>query len=345
MKEPIITYRSLSSFYVLAAAFAAVEIIVGYMIGVLLPPTSPIDLLAWSFWYLLFPVGVSLLGAYLGWNTKKNAVSYNAPKWELKPVQYRIDEFRDYIGEYHRKYIHLEARSHYWFFHLPVLIVIFLCAFPFYVIGYNLSFATFTPVVFCLSLFSIHAISAIGAFLSTENDGSMDFTLPLVREAIWIAEEQSKITGATEVRIAVDKGIHGTFETVRNPRVVMRIQGIEDDGYIESWSDELRAINRIFCRLNPSKDYDQVVWWWLSRERLFRKYTESEKGGYFVKFPIPFLGRELGVQDVKPLTANAAAIMLLEIIRQGRESNQSKQILLQLGASPENIECAQNARP
>ncbi|NHJ13190.1 MAG: hypothetical protein EAX95_05900 [Candidatus Thorarchaeota archaeon] len=343
MEEQIATTKSLSSFYALFVVFALLETAAGYVIGVFLPPADPVDLLAWFVLYLALPVGVALLGAFIGWKAKKNAIIYRAPEWALKPVQYRIDEFLSFIRDHHRKYTRMEARSHYWFFQLPILTMILLSALPFYVLQFNPPFAIIVPAIFSAGLLLIHVTSVVGAFLSTENEASADFTLPLVREALWLAKEQSKVTGVSEVHVVVDLGKHGEFETVRNPRVVTRIEGVEDAGYMESWSEDLRALTRMFCRLNPSNAQSQVIWWWLSQERLFRKYTESEKEGYFVKFPVPFLGKDLGVRDVKLVTANAIGIMLLEIVRHGNGNDNIRKLLDDLNVAPEIIESAQNA--
>ena len=77
MEEPIVTYKPLSTFYALAAILAAIEIVGGYLIALLLAPVNSLDLLAWAVWYLTLPVGVSLLGAYLGWKcTEKDHNQY-----------------------------------------------------------------------------------------------------------------------------------------------------------------------------------------------------------------------------------------------------------------------------
>ncbi|MFX1368887.1 MAG: hypothetical protein ACFFAY_09840, partial [Promethearchaeota archaeon] len=152
----------------------------------------------------------------------------------------------------------------------------------------------------------------------------------LIREAIWLAKQQAKVKVVSEVHVVLDRAKHDGFEIVKNPRVVIRMEGAEDKGYIESWSEDLRAVNRIFSRLLAAEDHEQIVWWWFSRDRLFRKYSDSNPDGYYVKFPVDFLGRELGVRDVRLVTLNAVAIFLQELHK--REGNEHiKGLLHNLG--------------
>jgi len=210
------------------------------------------------------------------------------------------------------------------------MLVIGLSALPFYTFYVEPSIANITPLLMSAGVVLIQVIAWVGAYRATTNASSFDFTLPLIREAIWLAKQQAKVDGVSEVSVVLDKAEHDGYEIVKNPRVVIRMDGVENEGYIESWSDDLRAVNRIFTRLLPTDEHEQVVWWWLSRDRLFRKYSDSDHDGYYVKFPVAFLGRELGVRDVRLVTANAAAILLLEILHR-RDDDHIKGLLHNLG--------------
>ncbi|MFW9967429.1 MAG: hypothetical protein ACFFEA_09770, partial [Candidatus Thorarchaeota archaeon] len=96
-------------------------------------------------------------------------------------------------------------------------------------------------------------------------------------------------------------------------------------------SEDLRAITRVLCRLYESEENGQVVWWWISRDRNFRKYTDSDDAGYYVRLPVPSQVKELGVRDVRLVTENAVAILLLEISRLKDEFGEIKSLLSELG--------------
>jgi hypothetical protein len=333
MTETIVVNRSLTKNSAIFSAVLLLDLVGGFAAGLLFIPTYSFDLLLIFIWFLGFPVFAAALGTYIGWRRKKIAVDYTSPEWKFTPTQYDIAEIRSFLKEYHRKYSRLEARSHYWFFQVPILLLVFLPTFPFYVFYVDASFAYLLPVVLAAGVAIIHITSWIGTYRATTNDASPDFTLPLIREAIWLAKQQAKVKGVSEVRVVLDRAEHEGYEIVKNPRVIIRMDGVEDEGYIESWSEDLRAVTRIFSRLLQTNDHEQIIWWWLSRDRLFRKYSDSNKDGYYVKFPVAFLGRELGVRDVKLVTANAVAIFLLEILTR-RDDEHIKELLHNLGVEP-----------
>ncbi len=330
MTETIAVYRSLEKNDTIFSAVLLLDLVGGYAVGLIVTPTYFFDLISTLIWFLGFPVFASAMGTYIGWRRKKIAVTYTSPEWKFAPAQYDVAEISSFLKEYHRKYSRLESRSHYWFFQVPVLTVVALTTLPFYLFYIDSTLTYLAPILLAGGVALIHITSWIGAYRASTNDASPDFTLPLIREAIWLAKQQAKVKVVSEVHVVLDRAEHDGFEIVKNPRVVIRMEGVEDKGYIESWSEDLRAVNRIFCRLLAAEDHEQIVWWWLSRDRLFRKYSASNPDGYYVKFPVDFLGRELGVRDVKLVTLNAVAIFLQEL--QKREGNEHiKGLLHNLG--------------
>jgi hypothetical protein len=206
-----------------------------------------------------------------------------------------------------------------------------LFSMPFYLSFVDSSVLLIAQIMLPTGLILNHAIASIGAFFATSNGASEDFALPLIREALWLGNVQSKTPGISQIRLVLDKAVHEGFRIYREPRIVMRIAGFEHDAYIESWSEDLRALARVLCRLHASEGHGQVVWWWISSDRNFRKYTDAEDTGYYVRLPVPSHFKELSVRDVRLVTENAVAIILLEISRLRGESNEITSHLAKLG--------------
>jgi hypothetical protein len=291
----------------------------------------PFDLVPVLLFYLGFPTLSTTYAYFVGWYTKKTTVEYNPPDWDFKPVQMKLEEVPDMIKEYHAEYRGLEARSNYWTYHLPLIVIMILFSIPFYLSFVDSSVLPIAQLLFLLGLILNQVVASIGAFYATSNDASKDFALPLIREALWLGNVQSKTPGISQIRLVMDKAVHEGFRIYREPRIVMRIAGFEHDAYIESWSEDLRAIERVLCRLHEGDEHGQVVWWWISRDRNFRKYTDAEDTGYYVRLPVPSHFKELSVRDVRLVTENAVAIILLEILRLRGESTEVASLLSALG--------------
>ncbi|MHA2208448.1 MAG: hypothetical protein ACXABV_04710 [Candidatus Thorarchaeota archaeon] len=291
----------------------------------------PFDLALVLLFYLGYPILSTTYAYFVGWYIKKNTVVYNPPEWDFKPVQMKLDEVPEMIREYHADYRGLEARSNYWTYHLPLIVIMILFSIPFYLSFVDSSVLPIAQLLFLLGLVFNQIIASIGAFYATSNDASKDFALPLIREALWLGNIQSKTPGISQIRLVMDKAVHAGFRIYREPRIVMRIASFEHDAYIESWSEDLRAITRVLCRLYEGKEHGQVVWWWFSTDRHFRKYSDAEDTGYYVRLPVPSLFEELSVRDVRLVTENAVAIVLLEISRLRGESDEVSSLLSGLG--------------
>jgi hypothetical protein len=118
------------------------------------------------------------------------------------------------------------------------------------------------------------------------------------------------------------------FSIYRSPRVVVRLRDVERDGYIETWTDELGAVSRKLVRLYLPDDKGEILWWWLSDDRNFRKYNEENRDGYYVRNPVP---SRLGVKDIHLLMENASALLLLDWLNARGENATVTGILNDLG--------------
>jgi hypothetical protein len=331
MTESPVTYRSITIYQILIGFFLAVNIAVGLAIGQVYLPL-PFDIWSTVLPFLVVPILMVTLAYAIGYAAKKKSVEYTAPDWDFKPAQFTIEDVRQLIKDHHRDYLRLESRSNYWFFHIPIIVIVAIYALPFYVSLQNPSFLPVAQWILPVVLALNHVVASFGAFLATSNDASRDFTLPLIREALWLVKEQSKARGVSQARVVMNRAELGEFRVYKEPRAILRIRGFEKSAYIESWSDDLKAIARLFCRLQETDVHGQVMWWWQSWDRNFRKYTSPDDEGYYVRQPIPSQEKELGVRDALAVTENAIAILLLEIIRLEGESELARSILSELDA-------------
>jgi hypothetical protein len=224
------------------------------------------------------------------------------------------------------------ADSNFWTFFIPILLIIISPAMPLYSFYEDPRVIDFIPIINAYILTLLFIIAMIGAFKATSNSASADFTLPLIREAIKLAEMQSEVIGVCNVRVVLDKAEVGDLKIYSSPRVVLRIEGLEKEAYIESWSEDLRALTRVLCRLYEKDDHPQVIWWWISTDRNFRKFVHPDENGYYVKHPIAKHGRHLGVKDVSLVTQNAVALVLGEYLKTRGEVEQLRNLLKSLEA-------------
>ncbi len=330
MIESPVRHKSLLPFAFLLVLLLVGNTLAGLAIGLNYLPL-PFDIWVTTLIYLVFPALSTAAAFAVGYRAKKVAVVYDSPEWDYQPAQFSVEDVRKLVREHHRKYPRLESRSNYWFFHLPIITIILIYALPFYVTFQDSSMLPIAQWILPVGLATNNMIAAVGAFLAASNDASKDFTLPLIREALWLAREQSKARGVSQIRVIMDRAEFGDFKVFRDPRVILRIDGFEKNGYIESWSEDLKAITRLLCRLHEAEHHGQIIWWWHSQDRIFRKYTSPDDEGYYVRNPVPSILKELGVRDVVEVTENAIAILLLEVAILEGENDKLRFLLSELG--------------
>jgi hypothetical protein len=330
MSASPVVYKSDWNFIIAFIVGIVLNLAVGIILSSVYLPL-PFDLVLVLALFLGFPTLFAIVAYFIGWYTKKHIAEYTPPDWEFQPIQLKLEEVPEMVKEYHHDYRRLEARSNYWTYHLPLIVIMLIFSIPFYLSFIDSSVLQLAQLIIPAALILNHAVASIGAFFATSSEASEDFALPLIREALWLGNVQSKVPVISQIRLVMDKAVHEGFRIYREPRIVMRISGFEHDGYIESWSEDLRAIARVLCRLYESEEHGQVVWWWVSTDRNFRKYTDAEDTGYYVRLPVPAQVKELGVRDVRLVTENAVAIVLSELSQLRGESNEIVSLLADLG--------------
>jgi hypothetical protein len=330
MSESLIVYKLLRFDLIVTLVLSLLLLVGGFFIGQILIPVTAANLIVALLIFLCLPIIMMFLGFYLGWRAKSNSVEYSPPEWNYQPTSFPLDECPKRMREYNKQYSRVVAYSNFWFFFLPPILVIAAFGLAYYSFRTDSSLEIYIPLLFPIILFLTFLISEYGSYRASSNDASQDFTLPLVREAIDLAKTQSNIAGISKIHVVLDQASVDDSHVFKNPRVVARVRGIEKDAYIESYTEDIGAIERVLIRLF-SPDAKQVVWWWLSRERIFRKFVGDDKDGYYVQNPVPTKYKELGVKDVKLVIQNAVALILIEWIKTHGRDNEKEEILTELG--------------
>lgn len=336
MAESIITYKPMTKIYAVVILGIFLFLIVGYFLADLFLPTSTWDWMTILLIFVAVPVMVSALGFYIGWYGKKSAIEYTDPTWDLEPIQMSIDDAKELVKRNKRRYWRMVSNSSYWTFFIPIALLLFMAGLPVYIFFESPNLIGLDSWMFAFALSFAYTITSIGALLATSNAASEDFDIPLVREAIALAKVQVNIPGLSYIRVVFDKGELDGYEVYESPRVIARISGIEKDAYIESWSEELGAVNRVLCRLHEFEDNPQVIWWWISTDRNFRKFIGADEKGYYVRLPVQSDIKYPGVKDISTVFENAVAIIILEWLNTHGNNTKLLEILKKLNAiSPE----------
>ena len=333
MSNDFVTNYSLMKSYVFFVIGFIVYSLGGYFVAQTYLPSGTIDIPLITLWFLGLPCLVSLVGYYIGYYSKKSAIEYDSPAWEFQPIHLKVEEAKNMIKNHNRSFSRLVAVGNFWFFFAPISAILFLYFLPLYYFYENTWLETYIPLLYALGLDLIHLVSVYGAWSSTSNAASSDFNLPHLREALKLASIQSRVPGVSHIRIVMEQAKANDFSIYRSPRVVVRLRDLERDGYIETWSEELGAVSRKLVRMYLPDDKGEILWWWLSDDRSFRKYNEENRDGYYVRNPVPSRTKELGVKDIRLLMENASALLLLDWLKARGENASVIGILNDLGVN------------
>lgn len=315
MSEHPVEYKSLKILYLWFILGTIIFLTLGYFVSAASLPVTELDLLSHFLVFLGLPFCLAILDFYLGWIFKRKNLDYTSPTWEFDAIQLKIGEAKKLPKNYNRKFSRLVSVPNYWYYFLPIVIIIFQFTLPLYSFFIDSSVLDWIPAVFATSLGFLHLFALWASWRSTSCKTSGDFTLPLIREAAKLAETQSKIGGFSHIRVLLDKAEFSGLEIYRKPRVIARVSGIEEAVYIESGTDELGSVDRVLIRSYKSDNIPEIIWWWTKRDRNFRKYVGDKEDGYYVKTPVPSRVSDLGVKDVRLVLENALAIVLIERLR------------------------------
>ena len=328
----IVSYKSLVQFNVILVIGTALSGLLGYFIVPQFLPIASWDWISILAIFVGLPVLLAAVVYYYGWRYKRQVVIYNPPEWNFDPVLMTVDEAKKLPREYNQLNFRLVADSKFWMFFTPVILLVLIPSIPVFSYLEDPGIIEYSPLIFGILFALLYSITQYGSFKSTSNTASGDFTLPLIREVVKLAKIQEKIEGVSKINVVLDKAEHGDFAIYDQPRVLIRISGIEKDGYIESWSDDLDAITRVLVRIYETEDKPQVVWWWTSTDRNFRKYIHPDELGYYVKNPLKTKIAYPGVKDVRLVTETAVVLMIQEYIKTRKESETLQDIIDKINA-------------
>ncbi|MFW9848545.1 MAG: hypothetical protein ACFFF4_05360 [Candidatus Thorarchaeota archaeon] len=331
MTESIVQYKSQNGLYIWATLSLAISILGGYYIALWNLPILDGNILAIILWFFLLTFGLSFIDFYLGWKFKRSGIEYSSPSWDFNPIQLKINDARNLPRQYNRKFLRLVAVPNFWYYFLPIIFIDSSITLPLYSHFIDSSIEVFIPFGFAMLLTVATIVSLWGGWRSTSNKASGDFLLPLIHEAVKIASIQSNVIGISNTRIVLDKAEVSGYEIYRNPRVVSRVSGIEQDAYIESSAEELGSVEKVLVRSYKNDAIPDIIWWWSASDRNFRKYVGEKQEGYYVKNPVPSRVKELGVKDVKLIFENAVALLVLERIRLLGPNDELSRIISELG--------------
>jgi hypothetical protein len=278
------------------------------------------------------PILLASLGYYYGWHFKVNIVDYHAPEWDFDPIQLTIDEASSLKKEYNKENSRLISQGNYWMFFIPIILLVFVPAIPVYSFIENPSFSQYSAILMGISFMLLYSITIFTGYRTTSNRASSDFNLPLIRETLRLAKIQATVTGVSSIRVVLDKAESGNLRIYRLPRILLRIKHLEKVSYVESWTDDLGAITKVLCRLYEDDGHPQVVWWWISEDRNFRKFVGDDQSGYYVKNPVRSNVKFPSVKDARLVTENSIALIVLEYLKTRNEDEVLRKILGELKA-------------
>ncbi len=331
MSDSPIVFRSMKGIWALFLLETVFVVLLTYIIVPILAPVSDFDYLHVLFCFLGIPLYTAIAGFCLGWKAKKSAVNHSRPDWRFETVQLKTEECGSLVKDYVKRYGRMVPLSRFWYFHVPVILIVLELSLPYYSFFMNRAIAPWIQTLSVVIVLCIDIVSFYGAYRATSNSASPDFRLPLIREALWVARLQHSVPNVSSVRIVMEKGRSGDFSVYRNPRVILRFSGFENEAYVESASEELKSLSKVVCVLRGPDGSWGTSWLWDSGDRNFLKQTLDDRDGYYVRNPIPSRIRELGVKDVRLVTKNAIALILLEYVRKEVNGSLAKQELRLLG--------------
>jgi hypothetical protein len=328
----LVKYRTMTQYNVIFGLGTILSFLGGFILGPIFIPFPTWDWISVLGIFVGLPVLIASFGYYYGWYYKVNVVEYTAPEWDFEPVQLTIQEIADLPKKHNKKYQRLVAQGTYWDFFFPIVLLVFIAAIPVYTFYEDATIAQYSAWLLGISLAILYANTLYTGFRTTSNEASSDFTLPLIRETIKLANVQKKIHGISNVRVVLDKAESGDYAIYQRPRVLIRIRELEHESYVESWTDDLGAISRILGRLYAKDEQPQIVWWWIAEDRNFRKYIGDSEEGYYVKNPVRSNIKFPGVKDTQLVTENCIALIVREYIKTRDDSEDLRNILKELKA-------------
>ncbi len=237
MSADPIAYRSLMPYYALMFAVLLTWIVIGEELsqyGLLAAVSDP---MSWARMAAAVMGTMSAPIAVLSWKMKQQ-VSVTSLDWKLHERDIEYSEFEALLRGYYKAYSHLMNRVGWMSVTITASIAVAAIMLPNAVVAYIPELIAIAPYLFGFLLLPFGLMAGRTVYMAAPNDASIEF--PWVSwKRIWrpieLLEETSGLSWAG-VRLTI--GEAGGYFTVRNPRAIGRIEGIESSAWIEVEVDE-----------------------------------------------------------------------------------------------------------
>ncbi|MGY5854284.1 MAG: hypothetical protein RTU92_12005, partial [Candidatus Thorarchaeota archaeon] len=204
MSEEVVVYKSIQGTKIAAALLAIILAPLAYFTATWIFPSQITQQGLIFMIFLGLPLLITAIGIFLG-SSAKDAIEYNAPEWEHEPIQLSIDDAKNLTKTYRQKYRRLAPNGYFWYFYTPLLLILASIGVPLYASLVDMNYIDYVAPFFTIALPLLFVTSALLGLLASSNAASADFTLPLIREAIWIAKHFAKINGSSSVHVLLDR--------------------------------------------------------------------------------------------------------------------------------------------
>ncbi|RDE17332.1 MAG: hypothetical protein C4K49_03380 [Candidatus Thorarchaeota archaeon] len=232
-----IAYRSLLPYYALMFVVIVIWIIIGEELSQfgLLAATS--DSMSWV------RMAAAVMGtmcapiAVLSWRMKQQ-VSVTSLDWKLHEREIEYSEFEVLLSDYNKAYSHLMNRIDTMSVAMTASVFVAAILLPFIIVFYIPDIIATAPYVFGFLLLPFGLMVGRTVYLAVPNDASIEFpsvSSKLIRRAVELLEVTYGLSWAG-VRLSI--GETAGYFTLRDPRAVGRIEGIESSAWIGVEADE-----------------------------------------------------------------------------------------------------------
>lgn len=234
--DPIV-YRSLVPYYVLMFAVLVTWTVIGEELsqyGLLAAVSDP---MGWARMAAAIMGTMFVPVAVLSWKMKQQ-VSVTSLDWKLHEREIEYSEFEALLKSYYKAYSHLMSRIGWIPVAITLGIVIATVTLPYAVVAYVPQVIGIAPYLFGFLLLPFGLLAGRAVYMAAPNDASIEFP-SIASRHIWRAVELLEVaSGLSWAGLRLTIGEAAGYFTVRNPRAVGRIEGIESSAWIEVVVDE-----------------------------------------------------------------------------------------------------------
>lgn len=245
--DPIV-YRSLVPYYVLMFAVLVTWMVIGEemsqygLLAAIPDPMSWARMAAAVMGTMFAPVAV------LSWKMKQQ-VSVTSLDWKLHEREIEYSEFEALLSDYYKAYSHLMNRVGWMPVAITGSIAVAAIMLPYAVVVYIPEVIAIAPYLFGLLLLPFGLMAGRTVYMAAPNDASIEFP-SVSSKHVWRAVELLEVaSGLSWAGLRLTIGEAAGYFTVRNPRAIGRIEGIESSAWIEVVVDEkghpIDAVGRV----------------------------------------------------------------------------------------------------